>query len=107
MEGKPQTKQISLSNWWWCQRKVGGYFASQNCGSPDKFLDVSIRHREMLPFVFLTQRAIELENIMTTARLLNPDNKKRKRAHFNVMLKSLKLEAGVFEVRKEIASGSK
>lgn len=61
----------------------------------------------MLPFVFLTQRAIELENIMTTARLLNQDNKKRKRAHFNVVLKSLKLEAGVFEVRKEIASGSK
>lgn len=61
----------------------------------------------MLPFVFLTQRAIELENIMTIARLLNQDNKKRKRAHFNVMLKSLKLGAGVFEVRKEIASGSK
>ena len=61
----------------------------------------------MLPFVFLTQRAIELENIMTTARLLNQDNKKRTRAHLNVMLKSLKLGAGVFEVRKEIASGSK
>ena len=61
----------------------------------------------MLPFVFLTQRAIELENIMTTTRLLNQDNKKRKRAHLNVILKSLKLGAGVFEVRKEIASGSK
>lgn len=62
----------------------------------------------MLPFVFLTQRAIELENIMTISRSLNQDNKKkRKRAHFNVMLKSLKLGAGVFEVRKEIASGSK
>ena len=57
-------------------------FASQNCGSPDKFLDVSIRHMEMLPFVFLIQRAIELENIMTTARLLNQDNKKKEKSSF-------------------------
>ena len=37
---------------------------------------------EMLPFVFLIQRAIELENIMTTARLLNQDNKKKEKSSF-------------------------
>lgn len=90
-----KTKQISLQNWWWFQWKLVAILLLKIVVPLKYFWRLVWYMLRCSLSCFWTQRATEPGN---NGSQVTGKKERKKTAHFNTLLKSLKLEAGAAEV---------